>query len=36
MTTVTLYSRPGCHVCYDAGVALHRVAGRARFLINVF
>ena len=34
MTTVTLYSRPGCHLCDDAREALHRVARRAPFELN--
>ncbi len=28
---VTLYSRPGCHLCDDARVALERVRGRVPF-----
>jgi glutaredoxin len=31
MKTVTLYSRPGCHLCDDARLALRRVAARAPF-----
>jgi glutaredoxin len=31
MTTVTLYSRPGCHLCDEAREALARVRDRARF-----
>ena len=31
MSTVTLYSRPGCHLCDDAREALGRVAQRAPF-----
>jgi glutaredoxin len=31
MTTVTLYGRPGCHLCDDAREALKRVARRATF-----
>jgi glutaredoxin len=31
MSTVTLYSRPGCHLCDDAREALQRVAQRAPF-----
>jgi glutaredoxin len=34
MTTVTLYSRPGCHLCDDAREALRRVARRAPFELN--
>ena len=34
MTTVTLYSRPGCHLCDDARHALERVAGKAPFTIH--
>ena len=31
MSRVTLYSRPGCHLCDDARQALRRVAQRAPF-----
>ena len=31
MTTVTLYSRPGCHLCDDARAALERVRREADF-----
>jgi glutaredoxin len=31
MSTVTLYSRPGCHLCDQARDALARVRGRAPF-----
>jgi glutaredoxin len=31
MSTVTLYSRPGCHLCDDAREALQRVRGKAPF-----
>jgi glutaredoxin len=31
MSTVTLYSRPGCHLCDDAREALNRVRDRAPF-----
>jgi glutaredoxin len=31
MSTVTLYSRPGCHLCDDARLALERVRGKAPF-----
>jgi glutaredoxin len=34
MKTVTLYSRPGCHLCDDAREALQRVARRAPFELN--
>ena len=34
MTTGTLYSRPGCHLCDDAREALRRVARRAPFELN--
>ena len=34
MTTVTLYSRPGCHLCDDARAALERVRTRAPFRID--
>jgi glutaredoxin len=34
MRTVTLYSRPGCHLCEDARVALERVQRRAPFTID--
>jgi glutaredoxin len=29
--TLTLYSRPGCHLCDDARAALERVRARAPF-----
>ena len=29
--TLTLYSRPGCHLCDDARAALERVRARATF-----
>jgi glutaredoxin len=29
--TLTLYSRPGCHLCDDARVALERVRARTPF-----
>jgi glutaredoxin len=29
--TVTLYSRPGCHLCEEAKTALRRVQARASF-----
>ena len=31
MTTVTLYTRPGCHLCDDARAAIERVRERASF-----
>ncbi|WP_028059683.1 glutaredoxin family protein [Candidatus Solirubrobacter pratensis] len=34
MTTVTLYGRPGCHLCDDAREALDRVRLRAPFRIE--
>jgi glutaredoxin len=34
MRTVTLYSRPGCHLCDDARVALTRVQARAPFALR--
>jgi glutaredoxin len=34
MTTVTLYGRPGCHLCDDAREALRRVSRRAPFEIE--
>jgi glutaredoxin len=34
MSTVTLYSRPGCHLCDDAREALLRVARRTPFTID--
>jgi glutaredoxin len=32
--TVTLYSRPGCHLCDDARAALERVHTRAPFTLE--
>jgi glutaredoxin len=32
--TVTLYSRPGCHLCDDAREALARVHARAPFTLQ--
>jgi glutaredoxin len=32
--TVTLYSRPGCHLCDDARAALERVQARAPFTLQ--
>ena len=34
MRTVTLYSRPGCHLCDDARVALERLSAQAPFTIE--
>ena len=34
MTTVTLYGRPGCHLCDDARDALERVRLRTPFAIE--
>ena len=34
MRTVTLYSRPGCHLCDDARTALARVRERAPFALQ--
>src|SRR5262249_26269064 len=34
MTTVTLYGRPGCHLCDEAREALHRVMQHAPFRIE--
>ena len=34
MTTVTLYGRPGCHLCDEARDALDRVRRRAPFEIE--
>ena len=31
MSTVTLYTRPGCHLCDDARAALERVRERTPF-----
>ena len=33
MSTVTLYTRPGCHLCDDARAALERVRERAPFAL---
>ena len=33
MRTVTLYSRPGCHLCDDARAALERVRAQAPFAL---
>ena len=32
--TLTLYSRPGCHLCDDARAALERVRARSPFSLN--
>jgi glutaredoxin len=32
--TLTLYSRPGCHLCDDARAALERVRARATFSVQ--
>jgi glutaredoxin len=32
--TLTLYSRPGCHLCDDARAALERVRSRAPFALH--
>ena len=34
MRTVTLYSRPGCHLCDEARVALRRVQATAPFALE--
>ena len=34
MSTVVLYSRPGCHLCADARVALQRVRAAAPFALQ--
>ena len=34
MKTVTIYSRPGCHLCEEARVALARVQARAPFALD--
>jgi glutaredoxin len=34
MRTVTLYGRPGCHLCDDARDALRRVQARHAFLLE--
>ena len=34
MRTVTLYSRPGCHLCDDARAAVNRVRARAPFALD--
>ncbi len=34
MRTVTLYGRPGCHLCDDARDALQRVRARVPFVLS--
>ena len=34
MRTVTLYGRPGCHLCDDARAALQRVRARHPFALD--
>ena len=34
MRTVTLYTRPGCHLCDEARAALRRVQARAPFALE--
>jgi glutaredoxin len=34
MRTVTLYTRPGCHLCDDARAALQRLSARHEFEIH--
>jgi glutaredoxin len=34
LNTVTLYSRPGCHLCDDARAALQRVRENAAFELD--
>jgi glutaredoxin len=34
MTTVTLYGRPGCHLCEDARAALERLRAREPFALE--
>ena len=34
MTTVTLYGRPGCHLCDDARAALEPLAGELGFALE--
>ena len=34
MSTVTLYSRPGCHLCEDARAALERVRATVPFRLE--
>ena len=34
MRTVTLYGRPGCHLCDEAREALHHLQRRASFAIE--
>jgi glutaredoxin len=34
MSTVTLYTRPGCHLCDDARAALQRLRARLPFTLQ--
>jgi glutaredoxin len=34
MSTVTLYTRPGCHLCDDARAELQRLRARLPFTLN--
>ena len=34
MTEVTVYERPGCHLCEDAVAALERLRGRRAFRLR--
>ena len=34
MKTVTLYTRPGCHLCDDARAALHKLKAQVEFEIH--
>jgi glutaredoxin len=34
VTTVTLYSRPGCHLCEEARAVLEKVRARAPFDVD--
>ena len=34
MNTVTLYTRPGCHLCDDARSALHKLRAQHQFEID--
>jgi glutaredoxin len=34
VTTITLYSRPGCHLCEEARAVLERARARAPFEID--
>ncbi len=35
ITDITLYSRPGCHLCEDAEVRIRRVLGRSSSRLRV-